>query len=152
MLRRLVLSPTLRRCSLPAHRPGGVSVHTNLVDSLQTPVGAAAADIGRARHRSNRSRRGLYDGKDVLFGNQGECAPSDGPRAREISRSEPAHPSPSGVAAFRVTHSIVFQQEDAKKMEAERAKETGILGGSRRDVKVSHYDLCLADHRQVRRA
>ena len=108
MLRRLVLSPTLRRCSIPAHRPGGIAVHTNLVDSLQTPLGAAAADIGRARHRSNRSRRGLYDGKDVLFGNQGECIPSDGPRAREISRLEHAHPSPSGVAAFRVTHQYRF--------------------------------------------
>mmetsp|Transcript_22876 Transcript_22876/g.53942 ORF Transcript_22876/g.53942 Transcript_22876/m.53942 type:complete len:194 (-) Transcript_22876:94-675(-) len=71
MLRRLLSPGILRRCSLPVHGPGGIAVHTNLIDSrLQTPVGAVVADNGRARHRSNRSRRGLYDGKDVRFGNQ----------------------------------------------------------------------------------
>lgn len=78
MLRRLLSPGILRRCSLPVHGPGGIAVHTNLIDSrLQTPVGAVVADNGRARHRSNRSRRGLYDGKDVRFGNQGERASSD---------------------------------------------------------------------------
>ena len=86
MLRRLVSSPTLCRCSLPVHRSGAIAAQTNLIDSrLQTPVGAVAADSGRARYRSNRSRRGLYDGKDVRFGNQGERASFDSMAVSEKS-------------------------------------------------------------------